>query len=335
MKIRYSILSAIFALLTLTASAQSYYGTAIGARGGLTIPQISPAGKKTPLSEGYKSRMAWGAGAFADFRFTPAFSLQIGVEYSSQGGKKDGSQAIPSSEMIAPMMSRMESGLADIAAQMASAGNVLGAGQVGQFGAALAPLAGQMPQYLYADFESEAKFNYLMVPVQVKWGWNLSPTSPLRIYVGAGVFGSYLLSAEQVMSGKSVVFADKDRMTPLSNAMGAAFDGALTSVSDLYARGALSEFIAIAKSDMSQTQDFNRTKDIYDELKKFNYGFIGHLGIQYSSGRNNFFIEGGGNYGLVEIQKEDVNGQNRIGAGSVMIGYSRVIGRMRSRAELF
>lgn len=323
MKLRSSILAAALVLLAVSAVAQPY-GVNIGARGGLTIPRISAAGKTTPLSDGYKSRMAFGAGVFADFRFTPAFSIQVGLEYSSQGGKKSGFQALPAADVLGPMMAPMGGALTQIATQLAGAGNATGAQQVAQFGAALGQF--QAPKYLYADFESEAKFNYVMLPVQAKWGWNLTPTSPVRIYFGAGVFVSRLVSAEQVMSGTSALFTGKDRMTTLGNAMGMALNPALEAVTDGMAKVALTQFVDLAKTTLGAPQDFDQTKDIYDELKKFNYGLIGHAGIQYSFGANNLFLEGGGNYGLAEIQKGNDNGKNRIGSGSVMVGYSRTIG---------
>jgi hypothetical protein len=66
---------------------------------------------------------------------------------------------------------------------------------------------GQSPQYLYANYKSEARLNYLMVPVLAKFGWNFNK-SPLRIYVDAGPFIGFLVSAKQVISGQSQFFSD-------------------------------------------------------------------------------------------------------------------------------
>jgi hypothetical protein len=66
---------------------------------------------------------------------------------------------------------------------------------------------GEVPQYLYANYKSEAKLNYLMIPVLAKFEWNLSQ-SPLNLYFEAGPFVSFLLSAKQETRGESQFFTD-------------------------------------------------------------------------------------------------------------------------------
>ena len=102
------------------------------------------------------------------------------IEYSSQGGKKDGLQAFPTPPEFA----------------------------------ALFP-AGMAPTYLYANYKSEAKLNYLMIPVLAKFRWNLKPMSPIRIYIDAGPFVGFLLSAKQVTSGSSMIYTDSGGQDPL------------------------------------------------------------------------------------------------------------------------
>jgi hypothetical protein len=72
------------------------------------------------------------------------------------------------------------------------------------------------PTYLYADFKSEAKFDYLLVAVLAKFGWSLKPKSPFRIYVDAGPFLGFLLSAKQVTTGSSIIYGDPGGQQPLS-----------------------------------------------------------------------------------------------------------------------
>jgi len=38
-------------------------------------------------------------------------------------------------------------------------------------------------------------------------------------------------------------------------------------------------------------------------------------------GSGKLFLEGGGNYGFIPIQKDDANGNNNTGAGTVTAGY--------------
>ncbi len=67
---------------------------------------------------------------------------------------------------------------------------------------------------------------------------------------------------------------------------------------------------------------FDNTQDIKDQLHSFNVGLEGNLGFAYKFKKSSIFIEGGGNYGFLNIQKEAANGKNNTGAGTASIGYS-------------
>jgi len=154
----------------------------------------------------------------------------------------------------------------------------------------------QQPQYFYADFKSEAKFNYLLVPILAKFGWNLSSHSRLRIYVDAGPFVGFLLSAHQVTSGSSDVYLDPQGQMPLP-------------------------------PPTPQPTDFDKNTNIKDQLNTFNFGVSGNVGIAYHFSKSNIFIEGGGNYGLLNIQKGTANGKNQTGAATVSVGYAYTFGK--------
>ncbi len=287
------------------------------------------------MSEGYSSRLAWGAGAFAEIKFTETFSLQAGLEYSGQGGKKNGNQAMPSSKYLAGFTGGIETGFAGMVSNVAQV-SPTGAAQLTAFGQAMntafAGMAGQMPKYLYADYESVTRFDYLMLPVQAKFGWNFSQTSPWRVYVQAGLFVSYLFNAEREMSGSSMVFTDKAHTATLGQAFQnnvlPALSGAAAGVTDPVAAQALGNFLSGITSTLGLPTNFGGTQDIYDDLHKFNFGFIGAAGVSYTfNRRHSVFLEGGGNYGFIKLQKNAENGQNRIGAGSVMVGYSYLLGK--------
>jgi len=82
---------------------------------------------------------------------------------------------------------------------------------------------------------------------------------------------------------------------------------------------------------MDTPQPMDEKTKIKDEIRPFNFGIIGSVGISYNlSARNRIFLEGGGNYGFIPIQKDDIYGRNRIGAGAVMIGVSRRFGKIKS-----
>ena len=300
----------IIALAALFSVAYPYaQNISIGVKGGLSIPNLTSGGKKydTPLSEGYSSRTVGGGGIDVEFHLTEVFSIQTGLEYSMQGGLKKGVQALPGQpiyDAIRANISQQPGG-----EQLLPVFNSLTLPQEGT--------------YVYADIKSVAKFNYLMLPVQAKFGWKMSESSPFRVYVSGGIFGSYLLSAKRDMSGTSAMYADKNATTmssywnniypalPLPEPIIGAFSAIFTSM------------------DIPQQLD-NKT-DIKNEIHPFNFGVIGNVGISYNlSARNRIFLEGGGNYGFFTIQKDDANGRNRIGAGAVMVGISRTFGKNKS-----
>ena len=248
----------IFSLTFFEANAQNTTSKTdtpkvfIGIRGGISIPNLTAASNdQNPLNTGYSSRFGPDAGVYAEFKISGLFSIQPGLEYSSQGGKKDGLQALPTPTQFAAQYP-----------------------------------AGQAPTYLYATFNSAAKLNYIMLPILAKIGFNFN-SSPLRVYIDAGPFFGYLVYAKQVTSGTSDFYADPQGQQPLSG-----------------------------------PQSFNNTTDIKDQLHKGNFGIEGSLGFSYALGKGYFFIEGGGNYGFMNIQKGTANGQNNAGAGTVSVVYA-------------
>ncbi len=249
-----------FILLVFFSNANAQ-NVAIGLRGGISIPDLSAGGSaQNPLNSGYSSRQGPDFGLFADFKVSSLFSIQPMVQYSSQGGKKDGFQALPTpSDLAAAFQARNE----------------------------------PVPTYLYANFNSEAKLNYLMIPILAKFGWDLGKKSPWRFYVDAGPFAGFLLNAHQDVTGSSVLYADQGKTQPVT-------PGAVPLTTD---------------------------QNIKDQLHTFDLGIEGNLGFAYKIGPGNIFIEGGGNYGFLNIQKGTANGKNNTGAGTADIGYSFWIGK--------
>jgi len=236
--------------LCINVHAQDF---SLGVRGGVSVPNLTAGSdNSSPLSTGYSSRLGGDGGVFADFIFSDMFSIEPMAEYSSQGGKKDGMQAFTTPSALAAMFP-----------------------------------PGQAPQYLYANYNSEAKLNYLLVPILAKFGWDFKAI-PVRFYVDAGPFVGFLLSANQVTSGESAFYTTATTEQPMPGG----------------------------------EQSFNNTQNIKDQLHEMNVGFAGNVGLSYQFGHNSIFIEGGGNYGLINIQKEPQNGKNNTGAGTASIGYS-------------
>ena len=231
---------------------------AIGVRGGISIPNLSAGGSnQNPLNTGYSSRFGPDAGVYAEYAFSSLFSLQAMAQYSSQGGKKNGLQAFPTP--------------AELSAEFP---------------------AGQAPTYLYANFKSEAKINYLMIPLLGKFSFPFHH-SPWKLYADAGPFVGFLLSAKQVTSGQSEFFLDPAGQQPLPGG----------------------------------SQSLDNTQNIKSQLHGTNFGVEGNVGLQYRFGRSAIFIEAGGNYGFVNIQKGTANGKNNTGAATGDIGYNFTLGK--------
>jgi hypothetical protein len=256
-KLTFYTLFAGLLLLNFNAHAQNL---ALGIRGGISIPNLTAgSGNQNPLNTGYSSRLGPDVGVFAEFKFSNLFSIQPMVEYSSQGGKKDGMQAFTTPDQVA----------AGYQAQGATA-----------------------PPYLYANYNSTAKLNYLMIPILAKFGWDFK-NSPLRIYVDAGPFVGFLLSAHQITSGESPFYTDPSGQQALPGG----------------------------------AQSFNNNENIKDQLHTTNLGMEGNIGLNYKLGLSNVFIEGGGNYGFLNIQKGTANGKNNTGAALAAVGYSYWFGK--------
>jgi hypothetical protein len=228
----------------------------IGIRGGIGVPNLSLGDEADPLNTGYKSRFVPDAAVFAEFKLSDWFSIQPMLEYAAQGGKKTGLQAISTPDEVTA--SYAQNGLT-------------------------------APKYLYANFTSEAKINYLMLPVLAKFSCNLGDSSPFRLYVDGGPFVGILLNANEITSGSGYLYTDKQGKKQLPDA---------------------------------GIQSFNTTQDIRYRTNITNIGAEGNIGIAYKLHRSSLFIEGGGNYGFLNIDKGADNGNNHTGAATASIGYA-------------
>ena len=241
-------------MLGNAAKAQS---VSVGIRGGISIPNLRAGGSdNNPLTTGYSSRLGPDAAVFAAFKLSDMVSIQPMLEYSAQGAKKNGFQALPAPAAAAILFP-----------------------------------PGELPPFLYANFNNEIKLNYLMLPILAKFGFNLNG-SAWRLYADAGPFAGLLLSAKNVTGGASDIYKDAAGQQSLG-------------------LGSLS---------------FNNHQDVKDSLQRWNAGVEANIGLQYDFGRSSLFMEGGGNYGLINLQKNEANGKNKTGAVTVSLGYSFRLG---------
>jgi hypothetical protein len=252
----YLLCSLFYVGLVSMINAQKNY---VGIKGGISIPNLSANGsQQNPINTGYSSRIGPDFAVFYEAGITRTFSFMPLLEFSSQGGKKDGFQAFATPEEFAPYFP-----------------------------------PGQVPPYLYADFNSEAKMNYLMLCALAKFSWPLGTKSLYSIYFDAGPFAALLVSAHQVTSGSSMIYADPQMQQPLTQS----------------------------------PQSFDQKQDIKSDLHKGNFGAEGDLGIALNVPQGKIFLEGGANYGFLNIQKGTENGKNQTGAATVRVGYAYTIGK--------
>ena len=241
-------LAACFLAASLISSAQKH-DLYFGVQGGLSIPNLEAGSGATAISKGYSSRLGPDFGIFADIHFSRLFSLQPEIDYSSQGGKKNGQQAIPASNFN----------------PQAPAGT-----------------------YVYANYKSEAKLNYLQIPVLAKFGWDFGKQQNWRFTVDVGPYVGFLVSARNVTSGSSPVYADPQET-----------------------------------QQIAPSQSFDASEDIKDQIHKANVGVQGGVSLQLDIHHQGYvFLHAGGNYGFLNIQKYAEDGKNHTGAAVILLGYA-------------
>jgi hypothetical protein len=125
-----------------------------------------------------------------------------------------------------------------------------------------------------------------MLPVLLKYTISLDNAAHWKLYLDGGLFGALLITAKASASGSSKVYLDKEETKPLG----------------------------------SVVVSFDSTGDIKNQLHKGNFGVGGNIGILYQMNSTAAFIEGGGNYGFIDLQKNSQNGINHTGALIFRIG---------------
>ena len=156
---------------------------------------------------------------------------------------------------------------------------------------------GSNVQFLYASFKSTVRLQYLMLPLLIKYTVNLDHSGHWKLYWDAGLFGGLLLTADASAAGTSTVYYDKQETNRVS----------------------------------SVPVQFDSTGDIKNQLHQGNFGIEGNVGGLYHLKSISYFIEAGGNYGFINLQKNSQNGINYTGALIFRLGlmYDLDAGRKR------
>ncbi len=158
------------------------------------------------------------------------------------------------------------------------------------------PLLGISPEdYMYVDIKSEAILNYIEIPVMAKSSFKLG--SRINFYLEAGPYLGFILKAENISSGSDGIHVDKAGMI------------------------AIDDILELAGQPVVGNVSFDHNQDITNDVNKVNFGGQGAVGFELVMNSGKLFIEGGGNYGFIPIQKDEANGNNNAGAGTVTFGY--------------
>lgn len=240
------------ALLLAAGPAAAQTPFYLGIKGGVSIPNLT-AGNGSPVSSGYSSILGPYFGLFAEraFHKDSRWSLQVELDYSIQGGKKNGVQAVPT----APFQ-------------------------------AMVPPGTPLPEYLYATYDSKALLDYLQLPVLAKY--RMPVGKKWRLTIDAGVYAGYMVHATDKTKGSSNIYFDE----------------------------------AEEQQFPAPAQDFSGNHNITDQINRFNFGIQGGIGLELQCHRGHAFVEAGGNYGFLNIQRYAEDGTNHTGAATVVLGYA-------------
>ncbi|TDH23056.1 PorT family protein [Segetibacter sp. 3557_3] len=245
----------VFVLSNTLASAQDWR---VGLKAGLSIPKLRASSDDEAFSSGYRTILGPQAGLLAEYRFNDLFSIQTEVNYSAQGGKKSGKQKVRTSIF-----------------------------------AAMVPVGLNLPEYLYANFNSEVALSYLEVPVLAKFSFSTSSLSRLSVY--GGPFVGYLLEATGKSAGKSRIYTDGAQTTEFTIPVGGVP-------------------VAVGVQDLTMKQD------ITEQCNRTNYGLQGGISYAYTFSRFEVFAAAGGTYGFRYLQKNADLGTNKTGGAFANIG---------------
>jgi hypothetical protein len=137
----------LFLLLSLVGPFAKAGENAIflGGKGGFTIPRLSSSSShETELSRGFSSCFGQYMGFTAEYHFSQRLGMRMEVNYSGQGGNRNGMQAIP----LPPALVYLK-----------------------------------VP-YLYADIKNKARLNYIEIPVMGRVTFSLSRKMRLYLLAG-------------------------------------------------------------------------------------------------------------------------------------------------------
>ncbi|MGB8490597.1 MAG: hypothetical protein WCE64_06020 [Bacteroidales bacterium] len=117
-----------------------------------------------------------------------------------------------------------------------------------------------------------------------------------NFYVDAGPYFAFLINARNITKGFSRFYVYREGLP-------------------------VDDILHEAGMPLIGTVSFDSDVNITPDTRRFNIGGQGVAGFEVMIPSGKLFIEGGGNYGFLPVQKDSENGINHTGAGTVTIGY--------------
>lgn len=156
--------------------------------------------------------------------------------------------------------------------------------------------------YLFATLRTVSRINYVQIPLMLRGHVSLTSNNKLQLFAQAGFFVGYMVAAKQLVKSDDLkVYLDAEGEKEIPSVLVHNFFG----------------------------KNIDTTINAKNDLYRFNTGIQGGIGFSYQIGPGKAFIEGGGNYGLIYIQKGEDHGKNNIGAGTILLGYTLSLGKSK------
>jgi len=170
------LLTVVFILIAQKGFTQNKFS--LGIKGGIDFPNLAPNDADySPVSKGWSSRLGSYFGVIGVYTINNKCGLQAELNYSSQGGKKYGQQAIA----LSYFTSNQPAGIG---------------------------------KYVYANFNVDVKVNYIELPVLVRFSTPIG-TGKWHFIATAGPYIGYVMAAKVIIKGTSKIYADEGETMPL------------------------------------------------------------------------------------------------------------------------
>jgi len=277
----------------------------VSLKGGLSIPSLSAPAGSSEYSTGYKSILGPNIALSAEQRINKHFSIEYMIGYAAQGGQKSAGYIALSAAQIIPNLTGLIPGsnlLTPAQLQQQVIDPVLEKNGLAKSSALYVKLNG-----------ATSNLDYIQIPILAKYYAALSKR--MNFYVDAGPFAGILLSAHQTLKaapGTSSIYTDSKGNNTLivpGSVMSQATNGLITTDYPV--------------PELPGSNFATNNYSFYNQAHVGNIGIEGNIGFSYDlTPSQRVVIEGGGNYGFVRVQKDPDNGTDKIGAGTVRVGYA-------------